>query len=345
MLLNKKSPHGGDIYSNQPKVDFSANINPFGMPESVRQALKDAVDKCQVYPDPYCTALREKIAVSERVCVNYVLCGNGAAELIYSFAFVLPKDKPALIVAPTFCEYEQALEAAGISIEYYMLKETDGFYLTEEILSMDFTKYSAVFLCSPNNPTGITVKREILQTIAQSGVRLFCDFCFLDLTDKPEKYDIPNLIITYPNLMILRAFTKSYAMAGVRLGYVICRDREVLTQMSEKVQCWNISTLAQAAGIAALDCEDWLKECVKKISAERNRMVKELQERSICVYPGEANYLLLRSDSPLCTRLMEQGIMVRDCSNYMGLTQGFVRIAVRTQEENDFLLTALKAIV
>ena len=233
MLLNKKSPHGGDIYSNQPKVDFSANINPAGMPEAVRQALKDAIDKCQVYPDPYCTVLREKIAVSEHISENMILCGNGAAELIYSFAFTLPKDKPALIVAPTFCEYEQALKAAEISMEYYMLKKEDDFRLTEEILHTDLKNYSAVFLCSPNNPTGITVQRELLQTIAQTGVRLFCDFCFLDLTDMPEQYNIPALLTAYPNVMILRAFTKSYAMAGVRLGYVMCKDREVLAKMSD----------------------------------------------------------------------------------------------------------------
>ncbi len=345
MLINKKSPHGGDIYTNSVRLDFSANINPAGMPDAVKKALRDAVENCETYPDPYCTELRKKISQTEHISTDCILCGNGAAEMIYAYAFALPKDKPALIVSPTFCEYEQALAAAGIAVEHYLLKETDGFRLTEDFLHTDFTKYTAVFLCSPNNPTGITVDPMILHAIAENGVRLFCDFCFLDLTETPEKYNIPVLLERYPNITILRAFTKSYAMAGVRLGYVLCRDTKFLTEMSEKTQCWNVSTLAQAAGIAALGCTDWLAESLKTISSERRYLTEELKRLGIRVYPGEANYLLLYAENDLCTRLMEHGIMVRDCSNYVGLTNGFLRIAVRTREENNLLLTELKEVL
>ena len=345
MLINKKSPHGGDIYTNAVRLDFSANINPAGMPDAVKQALHDAVEHCERYPDPYCTELRQKIAEHEQVPEDCVLCGNGAAELIYAYAFSLPKEKPALIVSPTFCEYEQALTAAGIAVEHYLLKETDGFRLTEAFLQTDFAKYNAVFLCSPNNPTGITVEPSILHAIAGTGVRLFCDFCFLDLTETPEKYEIPALLERYPHITILRAFTKSYAMAGVRLGYAMSGNTEFLTAMSEKTQCWNVSTLAQAAGIAALGCRDFLAESVRKISAERRHLTEELTHLGIRVYPGEANYLLLYSDTGLFEKLMERGIMVRDCSNYIGLSAGFVRIAIRTGEENDRLLTELKEVL
>ena len=249
MLINKKSPYGGDIYTNRVRLDFSANINPAGMPERVCQALIEAAGSCSAYPDPYCTELRKKIAESERVPTDNILCANGAAELIYQYAYALPKEKPALIISPAFCEYELALRAAGIAAEYYILREIDGFRLTEDILGTDFDRYSAVYLCSPNNPTGITVEPELICAIASSGVRLFCDFCFLDLTDAPEKYDIPALLRDYPNITILRAFTKSYAMAGVRLGYAMCGDPDFLAAMSEKAQCWNVSALAQAAGV------------------------------------------------------------------------------------------------
>ena len=345
MLINKKSPHGGDIYTNAVRLDFSANINPAGMPDAVKQALHDAVEHCERYPDPYCTELRRKIAEYERLPESCILCGNGAAEMIYAYALSLPKEKPALIVSPTFCEYEQALTAAGIAAEHLVLKEADGFRLTEDFLHTDFTKYTAVFLCSPNNPTGITVEPSILHAIAETSVRLFCDFCFLDLTGTPEKYGIPALLETCPNLTILRAFTKSYSMAGVRLGYVLCKDAKFLAEMSEKVQCWNVSTLAQAAGIAAMGCRDWLTESVRMISAERRHLTEELTHLGIRVYPGEANYLLLYSDTGLFEKLMECRIMVRDCSNYIGLSSGFVRIAVRTREENDALLTALKEVL
>ena len=345
MLINKKSPHGGDIYTKTVKLDFSANINPAGMPDAVRQALMDAAKSCEVYPDPYCTGLRQKIAEYERVPADGILCGNGAAELIYACAYALSKDKPALIVSPTFCEYEQALSAADLPAEHYLLREENGFRLTEDFLRTDFTRYSAVFLCSPNNPTGITIDPSIICAVLGTGVRLFCDFCFLDLTDTPDKYDIPVLLQTCPNLIILRAFTKSYAMAGVRLGYVLCSDAGFLTEMSEKTQCWNVSTLAQAAGIAALDGTEWLTESVIQISGERKRLSAELSPLGIRVYPGEANYLLLYSDKNLPELLLSRGIMVRDCSNYVGLGRGYIRIAVRTREENDLLLTELKEVL
>ena len=345
MLINKKSPHGGDIYTNSVRLDFSANINPAGMPDAVKQALHHAVENCEHYPDPYCSELRKKIAEHEQIPKNCILCGNGAAELIYAYAFSLPKEKPALIVSPTFCEYEQALTAAGIEVDHYIMKESDGFRLTEDFMQTDFAKYNAVFLCSPNNPTGITVEESILHAIAGTGVRLFCDFCFLDLTETPEKYEIPALLERYPNITILRAFTKSYTMAGVRLGYAMSSDAEFLAAMSEKTQCWNVSALAQAAGIAALGCTDWLTESVRHISAERRHLTEELTNLGIRVYPGEANYLLLYADADLYGKLMERGIMVRDCSNYIGLSAGFIRIAVRTREENDRLLTELKEVL
>ena len=345
MLINKKSPHGGDIYTNSVRLDFSANINPAGIPDAVKQALHHAAENCEHYPDPYCTELRRKIAEHEQVPEDRILCGNGAAELIYAYAFSLPKEKPALIVSPTFCEYEQALTAAGITAEHHIMKESDGFRLTEDFMQTDFARYAAVFLCSPNNPTGITVEPSILHAIAETGVRLFCDFCFLDLTGTPEKYGIPALLETYPNILILRAFTKSYAMAGVRLGYAMSRDAEFLAAMSAKTQCWNVSALAQAAGIAAMECTDWLTESVRKISAERRHLTEKLMHLGIRVYPGEANYLLLYSDADLYGKLMERGIMVRDCSNYIGLSSGFIRIAVRTRDENNRLLTELKEVL
>lgn len=301
MLINRKSPHGGDIYTySSVRLDLSANINPLGMPDAVKKALYAAVEDCQAYPDPYCTELRRRLAVHERISADHFLCGNGAAELIYAYDFALPKDKPALIVSPTFCEYGQALAAAGIMSEHYILKEADGFRLTDELLQTDLGQYSAVFLSSPNNPTGITVKSEIIRGILDTGVRL---------------------------------------------GYAISSDTEFLAKMSEKTQCRNVSILAQAAGIAALGCGDWLEGSVRQISAERKRLSEKLCALGIRVYSGEANYLLLYSERDLAKKLMERGITVRSCANYIGLGDGYIGIAVRTREENDILLTELKEVL
>lgn len=346
MLLNEKSPHGGDVYANRAvRFDFSANVNPFGMPEPVREALRRAADECVPYPDPYCTALREKLSAAEGVPAGQILVGNGAAELIYQFAYALPKDRPVLILAPTFCEYERALDAAGVPHENYLLRPSDGYRLTGAVLDLDFSRFGAVVLCSPNNPTGITVDRALLEALAETGVRLFCDFCFFDLTDDPDRYDVPALLARCPNVLVLRAFTKSFAMAGVRLGYLLGSDTAFLADVASKAQCWNVSTLAQRAGVAALDCRGWLTDCVRSISAERTRLADGLRSLGTEVFPGEANYLLFRTDPAVPARLLARGILVRDCSAYTGLGPGFVRVAVRTSAENELLLNELAEVL
>lgn len=342
MYLNQKNPHGGDVYSNRIRFDFSANINPAGLPESVTNALIRTASHCSAYPDPYCTALREKIARSEGVCAASVLCGNGAAELIYAFAYALPKEKPALVISPTFCDYAAALSAADIETEQYLLSQADGFCLTDSVLQQDLSCFGALFLCSPNNPTGITVDPAIVRRLAGTGVRMLLDLTFLDLTDDPDKYDIPALLRAFPNITVLRAFTKSYAMAGVRLGYVLCSDGALLEDMSKKTQCWNVSAFAQAAGIAALDCAQWLRDSVAQIAVQRQKLTEGLRASGVRVYPGEANFLLLYTEADLYPKLLQKGILIRDCSNYEGLGKGFYRIAVRTPAENDALLAAVK---
>ena len=346
MLINKnKNPHGGDIYSRRVEIDFSSNINSAGMPKRVRDAIVASADSCDVYPDPYCTELRAAISKYENVPRETIICGNGAAELIYSFAYSLPKEKPALIVSPTFSEYETALGAAGVRAEHYALRQSDGFRLTRDIMNVDLCNYSAVFVCSPNNPTGITVESSLITSLAKTGARLFLDLCFLDLTGEPERYDIPNLIKTYPNVVVLRAFTKNFAVAGLRVGYALCSDAALIEKMSEKAPCWNVSTVAQRAGVVAAECGDWLKESVKSIISERERMKKELCALGVTVYDGEANYLLLYSKKDLCNLLLARGILVRDCSNYIGLEKGHVRIAIRKKADDDILLKAIKEVM
>ena len=345
MLLNEKNPHGGDIYTHKGLLDFSANINPFGIPETVRKAAVKAIGECTAYPDPYCRVLRKRLSEEERIPEEWILCGNGAADLIYSFAFSLPKDRPVLIVSPTFSEYETALTAAGIKAEHFLLSEQNGFILDDSILKVDFSRYSALFICTPNNPTGITVRPGALTNLAETGVRLFCDMCFMDLTSSPKLYDVPALLKKYPNLVVLKAFTKSFAIPGLRLGYALCSDGKLMAAMAEKSPCWNVSIPAQAAGCAALEYKGWLADCVKEISSERNRTADELKSMGIKVYPGEANFLLLYSEKDLYNRLLERGILVRDCSNYRGLQKGFIRIAIRRSEENDQLLAAMREVL
>ena len=345
MLLNEKNPHGGDIYSKKVSLDFSANINPFGMPQGVKTALRAAVDASSAYPDPYCRELRESIARSEGIKSENILCGNGAQELIFAFSHSLNKHKPALVIEPTFSEYTAALKAAGVQTQHYVLSETDGLRLTEDVLKCDFSAYSALFLCSPDNPTGFLAQPAIVESIAASGVRLLLDVSFLDLTLTPHIYNIPHLLQKYPNICVLRSMTKAYAMAGVRLGYALCADTAFLQSMAQKTPCWSVSSLAQQAGIAAAGERAWLRESVLKTAKLKEELALNLTRCGITVFKGEANYLLLYADKPLYEPLLSRGILVRECSDYKGLKAGFIRTAVRKQEENERLLAAIKEIL
>ena len=345
MLLKQQNPHGGDIYSRKVILDLSANMNPYGMPEKVREAVLAAADSCSVYPDPYCRELRRGISFYEGVPQDCILCGNGASELIYSFAMSLPADSRVLIVSPTFSEYETALDAAGITADHYVLSEGEGFALDERILDADLCAYSALVLCTPNNPTGICIDPGLLRKIAGTGIRILCDMCFMELTGDPDRYDVPSLLDKFPNIAVLKALTKNYSLAGVRLGYAMSSDVSFLEKMSSKVQCWNVSCIAQKAGTAALECREWLRDTVRKTAAERERLAGELASLGVKVFPGEANYLLLHSEEDLFEKLLEKGILIRDCSNYVGLEKGYYRTAVRTGPENDILIQSLREVL
>ncbi|MBQ6053476.1 MAG: aminotransferase class I/II-fold pyridoxal phosphate-dependent enzyme [Clostridia bacterium] len=345
MLINQKNPHGGDIYSNRVNYDFSSNLNPSGMPDEVKNAITESVAFCGVYPDARCSKLRSAISEAENVPFENIICGNGAAELIYSFAYSLNKEKPALIVSPTFSEYETALRAAKTDIKHLILSEKNGFTLTEDMLPCDLRSYSAVFICSPNNPTGKTVDLNVIRKICSFGVRIFADFCFLDLSDDPKKYSVPDLLAEYPDLTVLKAFTKNYSMAGIRLGYAMSSDEQFLDKMSEKTQCWNVSAIAQHAGCAALGCKKWLEDTASSIREERERVAGILASEGIRVFPSEANFLLLYSKKDLKSLLIKRGILIRDCSDYIGLKKGYFRIAIKKKEENDILISALKEVI
>ena len=346
MLYQTKNPHGGDVYDGEIKLDFSANTNPFGTPKGILDAICSVLPELHRYPDPYCRKLIASIADYEGVPQSYILCGNGAADLIYAYC---EATHPALAVelAPTFSEYALGLQRVGCDVLRYFLSQENAFELDAGFLEfLHQTKPEAVFLCSPNNPTGQIIApsllRKILQFCNQRGIRLFVDECFLDLSDDGES--MKPLLAENKNLFILKAFTKSYGMAGIRLGYCMCSDSELLEQMSQSTQPWNVSTVAQAAGIAALQEHDFLQKTKEVITTERQWLADALQDCGFQVYPSSANYLLFYADVDLHMKLREKRIAIRNCDNYMGLGPGWYRTAVRLHEENVMLIQAIKEV-
>ena len=227
------------------------------------------------------------------------------------------------------------------------MKREKDFSLTEDFLPvLERSRPDALFLCNPNNPTGqvigLPLLEKLLNLCERQGTALFVDECFLDLSDDGES--LKGHLGEYPNLFILKAFTKSYGMAGVRLGYCLCYNPELLQKMSHTVQPWNVSTLAQAAGIAALRQRDFLQKTRALIPAERQWLQTQLEALGFRVCPSHANYLLFHAREDLHGRLREKGIAIRSCGNYHGLEAGWYRIAVRLHEENERLIQAMKEV-
>lgn len=286
------------------------------------------------------------LAAYETVPEEYIICGNGAAELVFSLVWAL-KPRHALMAVPTFAEYEQALEAVECEIEEYLLREEDGFVLGEDFTDRITEETDIVFLCNPNNPTGVLIPEnlidEILERCRMNHVFLVLDECFTDFLEKPELATKKRKLSEYPDFFILKAFTKRYAMAGLRLGYGLCANDRILERMRAVTQPWNISIPAQEAGVAALKEEEYVKRARKVTACERQWIKEELCKLGIKVYDSRANYIFFRGPKGLAGAVLKQGIMIRDCSNYRGLTGGYYRTAVRLHEENQQLIRAVEA--
>lgn len=344
MLYNAKNPHGGDVYAGKIELDFSANTNPFGTPRCVKEAVSACASELSRYPDPYCRELVSAIARFENVPERFVLCGAGAAELIYSYCEAL-KPRKAVELAPTFSEYSLALENAGCEIVRHFLREDEGFSVTEELIGLLLRERpDALFLCDPNNPTGKLIspdlKLRIIAVCAENGIRILADECFADLASGGMSL-IPSLD-KLPNVAVLRAFTKSFGMAGLRLGHCLSSDAALLEKMSRAVQPWNVSTAAQRAGAAALSDPGFIEKARLLIENERPKLISFFRSMGLEVFDSDANFILFRAGTDLGERLKKRGILIRDCSNFPGLSGGFYRIAVKLPDENERLKDAVK---
>ena len=337
--------HGGNIYQNPELIDFSANINPLGMPDAVRKAAADSVADCLHYPDPHCTELKQHISVFEHIPASQIVCGNGAADLIYRIVHAfLPKH--ALICAPTFSEYAFALQETGCAVSEYPLNPSNNFQLDEGFLSAVSPDTDIVFLCTPNNPTGQLISPELLKKISDACRRnhtlLISDECFLRFTDQPELYSLRSY--WNENCIILNAFTKLFAMPGLRLGYVLCGAESLAEKLRCTGQYWSVSVPAQAAGIAALRETAWIPKTVSYLAAERLFLEDLLCACGLTVYPGTANFLLLKAKPDFGTEMLKRGILVRSCGDFHGLSSEYFRVAVRTHDENRRLIAAVREV-
>lgn len=343
--------HGGNIDQYQNCLDFSVNLNPLGPPPSVIRALHTSLSRIGQYPPIGYTKLREEIAGYEGVSREQVLCSNGAAELIYAVCQAL-RPGSALLAVPTFTEYRRALESVDCEITTWNLTKENSFQMTEAFLfflkeRLDAGKKPKIlFFCNPNNPTGQLADplllAKLLQICEKEAIWLVVDECFLDFVDHPGEHTLVGALKECSQLLILKAFTKRYAIPGIRLGYGLSSNSDLLERISRSLQPWNVSGIAAEAGIAALRETGYVELGQKTVQEGRRFLAEGLRQLGYPVYPSDTNYLLFEGDDNLFAYCVQEGILIRDCAGIEGLKKGYYRTAVRLREENELLLEVLE---
>lgn len=346
--------HGG-IYSARSydvRIDFSSNINPLGISRKVLTKLKKDLPRLSLnYPDPECLDLKECLVryMNERLSSDQICIGNGATELIDIFAKSFGKTE-VVIPSPTFCEYELASRRVGARVKFLPLSNWE--INADSILEMA-KKANALYLCNPNNPTGILSNREIKKIVEESNdsTKILLDESFIELTDGFTKHSsFIGKINEFPNLVILRSLTKSHGLAGLRLGFSISNSKLTGKMTSNRIS-WNVNALAQLAGIVALNDKVHLTRSRKIISRERKFMFAEILRRlkSFSTIRSDVNFYLLdihgRNSVTLRDYFLRKSrILVRDCSTFRGLGKKFIRVAVKNRNQNLELLKMLESV-
>lgn len=328
-------------------VDFSSNINPAGMPASVKSTLKKRLNKIENYPDLHSNELMSSLKKYTGLSKTNLIVGNGAIEIIYNFCSAFLSKKRILISVPTFGEYEAAAKLADCKITFFKTMN-----LSENLDSFisKIPTNGCVFVCNPNNPTGTILSKKQLTKIILSAKRksclVFVDECFIELVPQSNQ-SILNLVKRYDNLFVLRSLTKSFALAGIRIGYA-GSSKEIITILHNIKIPWSVNALAQEAGIIAIKNKSHLtnsKSVIKKESNFLKNKISDLQDFKC--YPSSTNFILIKTkqdSTKIQKNLLKHKVLVRDCKNFRGLNNHYIRIAVKSRKDNLKLIQALEAI-
>ena len=359
----KPCAHGGEVldaagksgFKREEILDFSSSVNPLGPSEKALEAAKNSFKEIPTYPDSNSNELRQAIADHfDGLSKGNVVVGNGSTELMYLFAETfMKKGDTAVIPAPTFGEYESAVRKTGETPKFVRLDK--NFNVDADVFAREMVGAKIVFLCNPNNPTSILIPTETLTGIIEEALEqdslVFLDEDFLEFVENEKALSMINKIKAYPNLFILRSFTKIFGLTGLRVGYGIASEEIINVLLCAKIP-WNVNCLAQAAAVAALKDEEHLRVTRELIKKEKAFLSTELEKiKSFKVFPPDANFFFIDirksglTATELKNKLLRQGILIRDCTSFRGLDEYFIRVAVKTRVENERLIEALKRTV
>ena len=364
MIKHKDHFHGSDLEAiekcyhikKEDIISFSANVNPLGISYQLRSTLADNLDAITTYPDREYTALRTCIATYAGTQPENVIVGNGSTELISLF-IQTKHPKKALVLGPTYSEYEREIALGGGTTLYYPLKEEHGIHMdVEDFCSHLSDQLELLVLCNPNNPTSTAITcsqmRRILDACLQYGIFVMVDETYVEFA--PEEKDVTSIPLTnyYTNLIILRGTSKFFAAPGLRLGYAVTGNQDLIKAINTRKNPWTINSLAEIAGRLMFPDEEYIRHTRELICGERERLFNELSTwDSVTVYEASANFILMKIRKPgitsqdLFDHCIRKGLMIRDCSTFPFLDDHFVRFCVMLPEQNDRLLEAFKEVL
>ncbi len=349
ILAHKPVKHGGPYSIKNPDpsiLDFSSNINPLGPPALVKKSIKKHMDLIDVYPDSNSYKLKKNLNWYTKIPIDQIVVGNGATEIIYNFcqAFISNK-KTVLIPIPTFGEYEVAAKLNDAKVLFFKTMDLNSHI---NLFIKKIPKKGFVFLCNPNNPTGIiTTRKNILKIILEAKKKstiVFVDECFIELVPDSDESVIKD-IKKFRNLFVLRSLTKSFGLAGIRIGYGL-GSRELISTLNKIKIPWNVNMFAQEAAGAAL-CHSFHLEKSKKFIKKELKFLKSAITNldGFDCKESSTNFLLIKTklkSKIIQKKLLRKKILIRDCSNFRGLSGNYIRIAVKRRRENQKLVKALE---
>lgn len=330
-------------------IDFSSNINP-KVVSNLDKYILEGLDKCKSYPDINYTKLRDNIGKYINISPQYIIPGNGATEIIYLLMKNI--DKKLAILNPTFSEYERAANLNNLEVINFMLNKEDGFNFNLDEIESNIDSFDSLFICNPNNPNGkIKNIEKLLQVLKKHNKLLIVDETFMEFVENEKDYSLINYIEKYSNLFILKAVTKFFGMPGLRLGYGVTSNKKLIDNIYKYKEPWSVNSFADNLSNYIFTDEKYIKDSKKYYKQERVYMINELRKiKDIETYDTDTNFILLRlknkSGKDIKLKLFKDyNILIRDASNFIGLDESYIRIAIKNHKENELILTKLKEVV
>ncbi|WP_055070924.1 pyridoxal phosphate-dependent aminotransferase [Clostridium massiliamazoniense] len=353
--------HGANIFdlsknlglSKDSLLDFSSNINPFGASKKAQEGLKENIHMVSMYPDPEYKELKSSISSYCQCNSDNIILGSGATELISSFIKTI-SPKKALLLSPSYSEYEKELNKNNCITEKFFAKKENEFVINVEelISSINQSAYDLVIICNPNNPTGFAFTAlQIEEILKNTNSFIMIDETYIEFTDL-NIFSSSKLTDKYEKLFVIRGTSKFFSTPGIRLGYALSSQKDLKDAISKNIDLWNINIFASIMGEIMFKDVEYIKDTYAKLEKEREFLLTNLRKfNSLKVFNSYGNFILCEikdqsiSSTELYNKLLSKGLIIRNCSSFPTLSDYFFRVCILKPEHNILLIDNLKELL